>query len=123
MRAFYLCRVDRPGDMLRITELALPLDYTPEALRAAVVKRLRIRDADLLEHTLFKRSYDARKKNTGILFICVVDVQVADEASVLKRFARDRQVSVAPDTRYQPVAKAPAQLTERPLVIGFGPGG
>ncbi len=109
--------------MIRITELALPLDYTPEALRAAVVKRLKIRDADLVDFTLFKRSYDARKKNTGILFICIVDVTLADEAAVLKRFARDRQISVAPDTSYHTVAKAPAALAERPLVIGFGPGG
>ena len=109
--------------MLRITELPLPLDYTPEALRAAVVKRLKIRDADLLEHALFKRSYDARKKNTGILFICIVDVKVADEAAVLKRFAQDRQIGLAPDTSYRPVAKAPADLAERPIVIGFGPGG
>ncbi len=35
--------------MIRITELPLPLDYTPEALRQAVVKRLKIRDAELLE--------------------------------------------------------------------------
>ena len=109
--------------MIRITELPLPLDYTPEALRAAVVKRLKIRDTELLEHTLFKRSYDARKKNTGILFICIVDVTVADEAAVLKRFAQDRQIGLAPDTSYRPVAKAPADLAERPVVIGFGPGG
>jgi uncharacterized FAD-dependent dehydrogenase len=109
--------------VLRITELPLPLDYTPETLRAAVVKRLKIRDADLLELTLFKRSYDARKKNTGILFICIVDVKLADEAAVLKRFARDRHVAPAPDTTYHPVAKAPGSSTERPLVIGFGPGG
>ena len=109
--------------MIRITELPLPLDYTPEALRAAVVKRLKIRDTELLEHTLFKRSYDARKKNTGILFICIVDVTVADEAGVLKRFAQDRQIGLAPDTSYRPVAKAPADLAERPVVIGFGPGG
>ena len=94
--------------MIRITELPLPLDYTPEALRQAVVKRLKIRDADLLELTLFKRSYDARKKNTGILFICIVDVAVTDEAAVLKRLARDRQVGPAPDTTYHTVAKAPA---------------
>ena len=109
--------------MLRITELPLPLDYTPEALRAAVVKRLKIRDTELLEHTLFKRSYDARKKNTGILFICIVDVKVADEAAVLRRLAQDRQIGLAPDTSYRPVAKAPTDLAERPVVIGFGPGG
>ncbi|HEU5135640.1 MAG TPA: NAD(P)/FAD-dependent oxidoreductase [Steroidobacteraceae bacterium] len=109
--------------MIRITELPLPLDYTPEALRHAVLKRLKIRDSDLLELTLFKRSYDARKKNTGILFICIVDVKLADEAGVLKRLARDRQIGPAPDTSYHTVATAPATLTERPLVVGFGPGG
>jgi len=109
--------------VIRITELPLPLDYTPEALRQAIVKRLKIRDADLLEHTLFKRSYDARKKNTGILFICIVDVTVVDEAAILKRFARDRQIGPAPDTAYHTVAKAPATLEQRPIVIGFGPGG
>jgi uncharacterized FAD-dependent dehydrogenase len=109
--------------VLRITELPLPLDYTPEVLRQAVVKRLKIRDAQLLDLTLFKRSYDARKKNTGIVFICIVDVNVVDEAAVLARFAQDRQVGLAPDTTYHPVAKAPAALAERPIVIGFGPGG
>jgi len=109
--------------VIRITELPLPLDYTLEALRQAVVKRLKIRDVDLLALTLFKRSYDARKKNTGILFICIVDVSVTDESEVLKRFGGDQRVSVAPDTTYHTVAKAPAALKERPLVIGFGPGG
>ena len=109
--------------MIRITELPLPLDYTPEALRDAVVKRLKIRDADLLELNLFKRSYDARKKNAGILFICIVDVKVADEAGLLKRFGRDRQIGPSPDTSYHPVAKASPTQQDRPLVIGFGPGG
>jgi uncharacterized protein len=108
--------------VIRLTELALPLDYPPDALRNAVLKRLQLRDADLLDVQLFKRSYDARKKS-AIKFICIVDVSVRDEAAVLKRFARDAQVKPAPDTSYHPVAKAPAKLKDRPLVIGFGPGG
>jgi uncharacterized protein len=119
-----LCRIDRPGTaVLRITELSLPLDYTPEALRQAIAQRLSIPDADLLDFTLFKRSYDARKKNSGIRFICIVDVSVRDEGSVLQRLGHDRQVGVAPDTRYQTVAQAPPGLAERPLVVGFGPAG
>jgi len=109
--------------VIRITELPLPLDYTPEGLRRAVVERLAIADDALLDLTLFKRSYDARKKNSGILFICIVDVQVRDEAAVLRRNARDRSIGVAPDTTYHPVAQAPASLRERPLVVGFGPCG
>jgi uncharacterized FAD-dependent dehydrogenase len=108
--------------VIRLTELALPLDYPPDALRKAVLKRLQVRDADLLEVQLFKRSHDARKKS-AIRFICIVDVSLRDEAAVLKRFARDPQVKPAPDTSYHPVAQAPATLQERPLVVGFGPGG
>jgi uncharacterized FAD-dependent dehydrogenase len=108
---------------IRITELPLPLDYTPEALRQAVVKRLKIRDAELLDFTLFKRSYDARRKNAAIVFVCIVDARVANETAVLERLARDRQISRAPDTSYHPVAQAPKELPERPLVVGFGPGG
>jgi hypothetical protein len=109
--------------VIRITELPLPLNYAPEALRQAVLKRLSIPESELLDLTLFKRSYDARKKNSGILFVCIVDVTVRDEAAVLRRCARDRNVGVAPDTDYHPVAQAAALLKDRPLVVGFGPCG
>jgi uncharacterized FAD-dependent dehydrogenase len=109
--------------VIRITELPLPLDYAPDALRQAILQRLAIPEAELLDFTLFKRSHDARKKNSGIFFICIVDITVRDEAAVLRRCVRDRQVGVAPDTAYHQLAQAPAQLRERPLVVGFGPCG
>lgn len=109
--------------MLRILELQLPLNATIETLRAAVVRRLRIRPPDLLDCTVFKRSHDARRKKHGISYICSVDVSLHDESAVLERFANDPQVRPAPDSRYHPVARASARNVERPLVIGFGPGG
>ncbi|MET0280336.1 MAG: NAD(P)/FAD-dependent oxidoreductase [Steroidobacteraceae bacterium] len=109
--------------MIRITELPLPLDYTPDSMRRAILQRLALSDGELLDFKLFKRSYDARRKNSAILFICIVDVAVSDEAAVLRRMANDRQVGPAPDTDYHPVAQAPPTLAERPLVVGFGPCG
>ena len=109
--------------MIRINELPVPLDYTPGVLRQAILTRLGIADADLLEVTLFKRSHDARRKRHGIVFVCIVDVVVRDEPAVLARLSGDRHVGPAPDTGYHPVAKTPETLTERPIVIGFGPGG
>lgn len=109
--------------MIRITELSLPLDHPADALRRAIVKRLNINDADLLDFTVFKRSYDARRKNSAITFIYVIDVAARDEAAILKRLANDRHVSAAPDTNYYPVGHAPSNLGERPLVVGFGPCG
>lgn len=109
--------------MIRITELSLPLDYPADALRKAIVKRLNINDADLLDFTVFKRSYDARRKNSAITFIYIIDLAARNEAAILKRLANDRNVSPAPDTNYYPVGQAPTNLSERPLVVGFGPCG
>ena len=52
--------------MLRITELRLPLDHADDALRRAIVERLRIADRDLAAFTVYKRSHDARKKDQGL---------------------------------------------------------
>lgn len=112
--------------MIRLTELALPLDHPPEALRAAIVTRLQIADPELLDFTVFKRSYDARKKNSEITFVYIIHATLVDattEAALLQRFAADQQVRLAPDTDYYPVAQAPAGMTQRPVIIGFGPCG
>ena len=109
--------------MIRINQLSLPLDHPESALRDAIIERLQIKDADLLNFTVFKRSYDARKKNSEIKFIYIIDADVNNEPGVLARFANDQQIRTAPDTDYHPVGHAPQGLSERPVVIGFGPCG
>jgi len=109
--------------MLRITELKLPLDHPDEALREAIVQRLGISDEQLLSFNLFKRSYDARKKNSELLFIYTIDLEASNEAELLAKFADDRNISVAPDVSYKFVGHAPANLQQRPIVVGFGPCG
>lgn len=108
--------------MIRLTELRLPLDHSPDALPAAIVRRLGLAPADLLEFHVFKRGYDARKRDAVVL-VYTLDVQLADEGAVLARFAADAQVSPSPDTRYRFVAQAPEGLPLRPVVVGFGPCG
>ena len=115
--------------MLRITELRLPLDHAEDALRPAILARLGVRDADLASFTVFKRSYDARKK-TAIVLIYTVDCQLAvDESAVLARFAGDQHVRVSPDTNYRFIGQAAGGFFEgssarrRPIVVGFGPCG
>jgi uncharacterized FAD-dependent dehydrogenase len=109
--------------MIRINELQLPLGHPSAALRSAILARLKLGESDLIDFTVFKRSYDARKKNSEINFVYIIDVQVHGETQVLARFTHDRNVRLTPDTGYYPVAQAPAELNERPLVIGFGPCG
>ena len=107
--------------MLRIQELKLPLDHPEPALRQAIVKRLSIADNALVSFTVFKRAYDARK-TSAIQLIYTIDCTVRDEASVLKRLSKDKQIGLTPDLAYKLPAKAP-QGQKRPVVIGMGPCG
>ena len=108
--------------MLRLNELKLPLDHAPDALRPAIVQRLGIADADLLDYTIFRRGYDARKKS-AILLVYSIDLTLRDEAAVRVRLADDRHLVPTQDMAYRFVAQAPAGLQSRPVVIGTGPCG
>ncbi|MCE9522960.1 MAG: NAD(P)/FAD-dependent oxidoreductase [Alphaproteobacteria bacterium] len=108
--------------MLRLTELKLPLDHAEGALRAAVLKRLGVGAGELISFSVFRRAVDARKPK-AIVFIYTLDVALKNEAAVLKRFAGERNVSVAPDVGYHFVAPAARASTLRPVVIGAGPCG
>ncbi len=108
--------------MIRLTEIRLPLTHEEGELREAIAKKLRIPAQQVLSFTLFKRGYDARKK-TNIQLIYTLDVEVANESELLATFSDDPHVRITPDMEYKFVAQAPADLTERPVVIGFGPCG
>ncbi len=106
--------------MLRLTEIRLPLDHPAEDIKTAVQKRLGISATELSGYTLFRRGYDARKRN-AIVLVYTVDVEVKNEAALLKK--NIPHVIIAPDMSYRMVAQAPQGLSERPVVIGTGPCG
>src|SRR6476661_4289959 len=112
--------------MLRLTEVKLPLDHPEEALKAAILKKLHITPTELISYAIFKRSYDARKKE-DIVFVYILDVETTQEKRLLQRFKKDPHVMPTPDTSYRYVAQAPAittlSSTHRPIVIGAGPCG
>jgi uncharacterized FAD-dependent dehydrogenase len=108
--------------MLRLTELKLPLGHPPQALAEAAAERLGMAQGALTHCTIVRRAHDARRKS-AILMVYSVDVGVADERSVLARFADDHRVQAAPDTHYRFVAHVNKDPGTRPVVIGAGPCG
>ncbi|EOK5709440.1 NAD(P)/FAD-dependent oxidoreductase [Vibrio parahaemolyticus] len=109
--------------MIRINEIKLPLDHEEGALLDAITKKLGIPAEKVISFNVFRRGYDARKK-TNIHLIYTLDIIVeGDETALLAKFANDPHVRQTPDMAYKFVAKAPENLTERPIVIGFGPCG
>lgn len=114
--------------MLRINELKLSLHHNEDELRAAIIQKLAITAEELLDFSIFKRSYDARKKSS-ILLIYQLDISLAEnvQTRVLTTFSKDNSVRLSPDTHYKFVAQAdtdfPQHKQQRPIVIGFGPCG
>ncbi|MEO3985562.1 NAD(P)/FAD-dependent oxidoreductase [Plesiomonas shigelloides] len=108
--------------MIRLTEIKLPLNHEDGALLDAIAAKLKIPAQQVISFNVFKRGYDARKKN-DIQLIYTVDVEVANAEKLLAKFEKDQHVRPTPDMSYKFVAQAPAKLQERPLVIGFGPCG
>jgi uncharacterized FAD-dependent dehydrogenase len=109
--------------MLRISELKLPLGHADDALPALVAGTLGVEPTAIASHTVYKRSFDARKADLRTVYIC--DVQLADpagEAALLARHAGNPHIQRAPDMRYTPPVHAP-EGAPRPVVIGFGPCG
>ncbi len=108
--------------MIRLTDIKLPLDHQEYELEQAVLKKLSISKSHLIECNVFKRGYDARKKN-NILLIYTLDVLTDNEDVLLALFDKDSKVKKSPDMDYKFVAQAPDKLVNRPVVIGMGPCG
>ncbi len=107
--------------MLRISEIKLPLNNSPEDLIRAICQKLSVAQNEITSYSIFKRSYDARRSVQ--CFTYIVDVVINNEDLLLKKLTKDRHISKTPDMNYNYVAQAPHNLTERPLIIGFGPAG
>ena len=107
--------------MIRINEIKLSLESTPEDIKKAVVSILRLKPEQLEQIKIIKKSVDARKKDNIFFTYCVnVSVQ-GDEQSIIKK-AKSKKVMPAPEIQPVILPKVvPASL--RPVVIGFGPAG
>jgi hypothetical protein len=108
--------------MLRITELKLPLNHPENMLENAILDRLGISAKELITYTIFRRGFDARKRN-AILLVYTVDIETANEQAILNRLQNDPHISLTPDNTYHFVTQAPKNLTARPVIIGTGPCG
>jgi uncharacterized FAD-dependent dehydrogenase len=115
------------GKVIRLSDIKIRIEQAadPEmerqALRALILSRLRIREKDLLEVIIVKKSIDARKKD-DITYVYSVDVEVLNEKRVLGR-SGSKAITPAPDLSYHEVQSGSENLKERPVVIGVGPAG
>ncbi len=108
--------------MLRLTEVKLGLNHHEDELKAAILRALGIPESELLGYRLRRRGYDARQSGE-VLFVYTLDVEVKDEAALLKRFHGSHHITRAPDEIYRYPVQALANIKSRPVIIGTGPCG
>ena len=106
--------------MLRIQNIALPLDGGEAQLKKKAARILGLKPDAVTRLTLARQSIDARKKS-DVHYVCTVDVTVDGEEKVLAR-CRDRRVSLHQSVPYvfPPVRR---RSTLPPVVVGMGPAG
>ena len=107
--------------MIRLTQIKLPADHTPEMLTKKAAKLLRISPEEIRELHIRKRSLDARKK-PELFYSYTVDVSVKREAELIHKL-KNPQISLCKEVRYRFPESGETVLKERPLIIGTGPAG
>ena len=107
--------------MIRLKEIALRFDQPESRLKSLAANCLRIRQSEILELKLVRRSIDARKQ--PIHRVYTIDLALkGDEAAILRQ-ARCSKASIAPEVVPYTVPKLEVSDAARPVVVGFGPAG
>ena len=118
-----MAKLSSKGDdsMLRINQCKLPIQISEQEIRNYICSRLKIKDQQLLNYSIYRKSLDARKKD-DIHYVYAFDITVSNEEQILKR-NKDKNITSTIPYSYPDVPSGLETLTHRPVVVGFGPAG
>lgn len=104
--------------MIKVNNLKLPVGYTQEDIKAALVKNLKIKSDDIKTYRLHRLSIDARKKD-NIYYNATITAKlnVNEDRIIIK------VKNAEPFTPYKYSFTPTKELKERPVVVGSGPAG
>ncbi len=108
--------------MVRVRQIKIEVTKdSTEALKKKVLDKLKIKDKDLKNIKIIKKSIDARDKR-NVLYSYEVDVSVTNEDKILKRI-KSNDILKAPKEEYILPSCGKEVLEHRPVVVGSGPCG
>ena len=107
--------------MIRIRDLSLTPDDTLGRLVQLATRHLNIKEHEIKQLHIRKKSIDARKKH-DVRIIYTIDVEYRGREDKLLKRIRDPKVSLASDYEYE-VPLPQHEPRHRPVIIGFGPAG
>ena len=111
----------RKGEfMIRITQLKLPVEHTPEQLKKKIAKTLKCAE-DTFSYEIVRQSLDARHKDDK-KFVYTVDVKTAAEQKILRR-VHNNNIMLTQKKEYTFPSPGEEELKYPPVIVGSGPAG
>ncbi len=107
--------------MLRVAGIKITINQNEADLKKALLKKLNISEADLIDYRIYKESVDARKRDQ-LYFVYTIDVSIKNEDKIIKS-SRSKDITITPNMDYKYVHKGNDKLTNPPIIIGSGPAG
>ncbi len=101
--------------MIKINEIALPVNYDEEDLKKAAARKIGCCKRDIILVKILKKSLDARKKS-DIHYVLSAAVEIKDEERLLKK-------GFEKYSPFKPLSVPAKKTQKRPVVVGFGPAG
>ena len=112
--------------MIQISQIKLQIPHTEEKIKEKIKEKicrlLRIRESELVEYRILKKSLDARKKPT-LFYVYTVEAKVRYENTVKRRVKNPNVTFREPLRPYEYISSGKQILTHRPVIIGTGPAG
>ena len=109
--------------MLRINNIKIRDNLSKEMLIKYVIKKYHIKESDILDWHIIKRSIDARKKS-DIFFNYTIDIKVKDENQYPNISKVDEfNIEEIIENKISVTVKSSLQKEKSPVIIGAGPAG
>lgn len=107
--------------MIRLSQLKI-IPGQEDKLYASVAKALTVREDEIIQLNIVKKSLDARKK-PELFWIYTVDAELKASAN-FKRVFKNKNVASAPEIKPYQIPKCGKKTLElSPVVVGMGPAG
>lgn len=106
--------------MLRVSNIKINIDDDKSKIVKQLLNKLKIKESELIKYHIYKESIDARKRGR-IDFVYTVDVEIKNEAKIVKKGLKD--VVEVKQPHYIGVKCGGSKVNHRPIIVGSGPAG
>jgi len=100
---------------IEVNNILISLNHNIEDVLELAVKKIGIKKRDVLNHTIARRSVDARRNNIRFNYCVILDVN--------DKTKPNSNAKILEDTQKKELVIGNEELSDRPIIIGAGPAG